>query len=144
MSTEGPAEAAAQESWLAKLLTFRGSAGQGQFFLGLIAEIGILLIGVMALAALNNPTGAGSPVAFFAVVFPFLALVFHMCLVTARMRDAGVAHPVLLGIFAAILPFVWLLLTLELIETIWFVILIGFVALYFGPMLPKSKAAETP
>ncbi len=139
-SNESPAEA---EGPISKLLTFRGSVGQGGYFLGLIAEIGILLVGVMALAALNNPTGAGGGVVVLAVVFPLIALYLHFCLVTARLRDAGVARPVLLGIFVALLPFIWLGLTFELIERLWLVVLIGFVALYFGPVLSKSKAAQT-
>lgn len=132
----------AGEGWLSKLLTFRGSIGRGQFFLGLIVEFGILIVLTMALAALNNPTGADSGVVLLAAVFPFLALYLHLCLVTARLRDIGIAYPVILGILIAILPFAWFGLTLEFIETLWALILIVFVLLYAGPGMPQSKAAE--
>jgi uncharacterized membrane protein YhaH (DUF805 family) len=137
-----PNQTAESERWFGRLLTFRDTASQGKYFLGLLVEFGILFIGAMALAALNNPAGAGGGVVFFAF-FPFLAFYLHLCLVIARMRDVGVAYPVILGIFVAILPFLWFGLTLEFIERLWPVVLIGFLAFYVGPALLKPKAAET-
>lgn len=140
-NNEIPANA---EGPISKILTFRSGLTQGNFFLGLIAEVGILLVGVMALAALNNPTGASGGVVILAALFPLMALYLHFCLVVGRMRDIGVASPVILGIIVAILPFAWLGLTFELIERLWPLVLIGFVLLYFGPVFSKSKAAEKP
>lgn len=141
MSTESSDQEIESSGWFGKLISFRGSLSQGAFFLGLIAECGVLLVGVMAGAALNNPTGAGGGIVILAVIFPLLALYFHFCLVVARMRDTGIAHPVIFGILVAVLPFLWLLFSLELVELFWPVVLIGFLAFYFGPMLPKSQAA---
>ncbi len=142
MSIESAGKQTEHASWFGRLISFRGRLGRAGFFLGLIAECGVLLVGIAALAALNNPTGAGGGVVILAAIFPLLALYFHLCLVAARLRDAGVAHPVVLGIFVAILPFAWLLLTLELIGLAWPIVLIGFLAFYFAPMLSKSQAAK--
>ena len=144
MSEQDGVQPAEEIGWFGKLITFRGKISQGKYLLGLLGELGILFVGVMAVAGLNNPTGAGSGAVFLASVFPLIAIYFHMCLVTARMRDIGVAYPVPLGILVASLPFVWVYLTIEYIEYTWLLILIGFVVLYFGPFIPKSKAAQAP
>jgi uncharacterized membrane protein YhaH (DUF805 family) len=125
-----------------KILTLRGNLSQGQFFLGLIGEVAILFVGVMALAGLNNPTGGGS--LFLAVLFPFFALCLHVGLVVARLRNAGSEYPVPLGIIVAVLPFAWVFLLLEYIESLWVLMLIVFVLFYFGPVFPKSKAVAEP
>lgn len=142
MSTDGSDQASEREGWISKLLTFRGSVGQGKYFLVLIGEVAILFVGLLSLAGLNNPTGGGS--FFGAVVFPLMAIYVHLCLVTARFRDAGSPHPVPAGIIVGLLPFIWAALTVEYIESIWVLMLIGFVVLYFGPVFPKSKAAQVP
>jgi uncharacterized membrane protein YhaH (DUF805 family) len=144
MSAEGNSQTPEQEGRISKLLTFRGTAGQGEYLLGLIVEFGILICLVMVLAALNNPTGAGGGVVILAAIFPFLALYLHLCLVVARLRHVGVAHPVLLGIIVAILPFLWFGLSFEFVERLWFLVLIVFLALYVGPAFIKSKAAVAP
>ena len=59
MGESGANQATAQSGWIGKLLTFRGRIGRKEFVLGLAAEIGALLAGMYALAALNNPTGSG-------------------------------------------------------------------------------------
>jgi uncharacterized membrane protein YhaH (DUF805 family) len=142
MTTDNAVPDDRQEGWLSKLLTFRGRIGRGWFLAGLGVEFGILLIGLTALSGLTNPTGGGDP--FIAIVFILIAIYVHLCLVTARLRDSGVAHPVPLGIIVSILPFAWILLTLELIEPLGYVILAGFLLMYFAPAFAKSKAVETP
>lgn len=134
------AAAAAKPGAIGSILLFQGAASRNQYLLWLGAELIVLLGGIAALAGLNNPTGGGS--APIAIIFPLAALYMHLCIVTARLRDTGVAHPVLLGIPMALFPFVWLGATAEFIERAWPVILVGFALLYFGPALPKSKAAE--
>lgn len=142
MSKEGSDQAAEREGWISKLLTFRGRIGRGKYFLGLIGEVAILFVGLASLAGLNNPTGGGS--FFGAVIFPLIAIYFHMCLVTARLRDAGSPNPVPAGIIVALLPFIWAALMIEWIESLWLLILLVFLLLYLGPVFPKSKAAEAP
>jgi uncharacterized membrane protein YhaH (DUF805 family) len=142
MSTNDATPAGESEGWLSKLLTFRGNIGRPVFFLGLLAEFGILIVLVLALAAMNNPTGTGSGVVLLAAVFPFLALYLHLCLVTARLRDVGVRYPVILGVIVGVLPFAWFGITLEFVERLWFLVLIVFIVLYAGPGFLKSKASE--
>jgi uncharacterized membrane protein YhaH (DUF805 family) len=142
MSTDGSAQPANELGWFGKLVIFRGSIGRVKYLLGLLAEFAILFLGLASLAGLNNPTGGGS--FFGAAFFPLIALYVHMCLVIARFRDAGSPHPVPAGIIVAILPFAWVVGFLEYIESLWALILFGFVVLYFGPAFPKSKAAEAP
>lgn len=125
-----------------RTISFRGRLSRGQYLAWLLGEVALLAVGFGALAGLNNPTGGGS--APLVIAFPLAALYLHFCLVTARLRDAGVAKPVPLGMIVALLPFVWLGLTFERVESLWPVVLAGFVLLYFGPALPSSKAAETP
>ena len=129
-------------SKLGKVLTLRGDLGQGYFFLGLIVEVALLFVGIAALAGLNNPTGGGN--IFIAMIFPLLAVCLHVCLVVARLRNAGAAYPVPLGVLVAVLPFAWVYLLIEYIEYLWVLMLAGFVVLYFGPIFPKTKAVATP
>jgi uncharacterized membrane protein YhaH (DUF805 family) len=127
---------------IGRFLTLRGTVSQGWYLAGLGGEFAILVLGVMSLAGLNNPTGGGSLAgAFF---FPLIAFLLHFCLVVGRMRDAGAAYPVPLGIVIAILPFAFLWFTIEYIEYIWPLIMIGFFALYLGPIFAKRKAAGVP
>jgi CBS domain containing-hemolysin-like protein len=56
----------------------------------------------------------------------------------------GSPGPVPAGIIVEVLPFAWVFLTLEYIESLWVLMLIVFLILYFGPVFPKSKAADTP
>lgn len=127
---------------IGKFLTLRGAVSQGWFLAGLGGQLLILFLGVMSLAGLNNPTGGGSLAG--ALFFPLLAILLHICLVVGRFRDAGVSYPVPIGIVTAALPFGWLYLTIEYIEYIWPIILIGFFTFYLGPVFLKRKAAEAP
>ena len=104
--------------------------------------IAFILIGLMAAAGLNNPTGGGS--IFLAVIFPLAALLLHINLVIGRVRNAG-GHA-FLGFLLGIAPYVWIGLTLELIESLWVVMAIVFVGLYLLPALfkPKAESATQP
>lgn len=144
MGESGANQATAQSGWIGKLLTFRGRIGRKEFVLGLAAEIGALLAGMYALAALNNPTGSGGGAIVIAIIFPLTAIYFHLCLAVARLRDAGAAKPVPLGIIVAVLPFLWAALTFELIEYLWPLIFAVFLLLYFGPAISKTQAVEAP
>lgn len=124
---------------MGKFLTLRAPVSQGWYLVGLGGELAILMLGLMSLAGLNNPTGGGSLAG--ALFFPLLAFLLHVCLVTGRLRDAGAAYPIPLGVAVAVLPFAWLYLTVEYIEYIWPIMLIGFLALYLGPVFAKRKAA---
>ncbi len=142
MTTNEDDRIAKEAGAIGKFLTLRATVSRGWYLAGLGAEFLILVLGLMSLAGLNNPTGGGSLAgAFF---FPLLAFLLHVCLVTGRLRDAGAAYPVPLGVTAAALPFGWLYLTVEWIEYIWPIILTGFLALYLGPVFAKRKTAEAP
>lgn len=139
MTTSEDDRIAKEAGAVGRFLTLRATVSRGWYLAGLGAEFMILVLGLMSLAGLNNPTGGGSLAgAFF---FPLLAFLLHVCLVTGRLRDAGAAYPIPLGVITAMLPFVWLYLTAELIEYIWPVMLIVFLALYLGPVFAKRKAA---
>jgi uncharacterized membrane protein YhaH (DUF805 family) len=139
MTTSEDDRIAKEAGAVGKFLTLRATVSRGWYLAGLGAEFMILVLGLMSLAGLNNPTGGGSLAgAFF---FPLLAFLLHVCLVTGRLRDAGAAYPIPLGVITATLPFIWLYLTVELIEYIWPVMLIVFLALYLGPVFAKRKAA---
>jgi uncharacterized membrane protein YhaH (DUF805 family) len=141
MSTNEGDRIAQEAGGIGRFLTLRSRVSQGWYLAGLGGELLILFVGVASLAGLNNPTGGGSLAgAFF---FPLIAVLLHLCLVVGRLRDAGAAYPVSLGIVVAILPFAFVYLTLEYIEYIWVLMLIGFFALYLGPVFAKRKAAET-
>ncbi len=142
MSTSEDDRIANEAGAIGKFLTLRGNVSQGWYFAGLGGEFVILVLGMMSLAGLNNPSGGGSLAG--ALFFPLIAILLHICLVAGRMRDAGFPYPVPLGIIVAILPFGWLYLTVEYIEYIWPIILIGFFALYLGPIFAKRKAVEAP
>lgn len=123
-----------------KFLTLRANVSQGWYLAGIGAQIVILFLGLMSLAGLNNPTGGGSLAG--ALFFPLIAFLLHVCLVVGRLRDASIAYPLPLGILVAALPFGWLYLTVEYIEYIWPIILIGFFTFYLGPLFVKRKAVE--
>ena len=125
-----------------KFFTFRGTVGRGWYLAGLGGEFAILLVGMIALAGLNNPTGGGN--IFIAMIFPLLAVLLHIFLVVARVRDAGAAYPVPLGIVIAALPFGITYLLIEYIEYLWVLMLIGFFVPWLGPVFAKSKAAGAP
>ena len=125
---------------IGKFLTFRSRIGRGWYLAGIGGEIVILLIGVMAAAGLNNPTGGGN--IFLALIFPLMALLVHISLVIGRVRHAG-GHA-LLGLLLAIAPYAWIALTLEYIESIGWLMLIVFVGLYLVPALFKPKAEPVP
>lgn len=142
MSTSEDERIANEASAVGKFLTLRGTVSQGWYLAGLGGELMILVLGMMSLAGLNNPTGGGSLAG--ALFFPLIAILLHICLVVGRVRDAGAAYPVPLGLITAVLPFGWLYLTIEYIEYIWPIILIGFFALYLGPIFFKRKASPAP
>lgn len=122
-----------------KFLALRSTVSQGWYLAGLGGEILILFVGVMSLAGLNNPTGGGSLAG--ALIFPILAIYLHLCLVAGRLRDAGAAQPVILGIIVAALPFVFTFLLIEYIEYLWPLMLIAFFVPWLGPVFAKRKAA---
>lgn len=129
---------AAEADAVGRFFTLRGTVSPGWYFAGLGGEFAILLVGVMALAGLNNPTGGGSLV--LALLFPLLAILLHVLLVVGRMRDSGVAYPVPLGLVIAALPFAITFLLMEYIEYLWVLMIIGFFVPWLGPAFVKSKA----
>jgi uncharacterized membrane protein YhaH (DUF805 family) len=139
MSGEEDLRALQDAAKLGRFLTGRIRISRVWYFVGVCCEILILLVGVMAAAGLNNPTGGGS--VFLAVIFPVIALWVHISLVIGRVRDAE-GHW-FLGLLLAIAPFAWIAVTLEFIEYIWFVMAVVFIALYALPAFFKpAPAAE--
>jgi uncharacterized membrane protein YhaH (DUF805 family) len=140
MSQNEDARALEDAAKAGRFLTGRMHISRVWYFVGVCCEILILLVGVMAAAGLNNPTGGGS--IFLAVIFPAIALWIHICLVIGRVRDAE-GHW-FLGLLLGVAPFAWIAVTLEYIEYIGFLMAIVFVALYALPAFFKPKpAAET-
>jgi uncharacterized membrane protein YhaH (DUF805 family) len=140
MSNDEDAKALQDADNLGRFLTGRARITRVWYFVGVCCEILLLLVGGMAAAGLNNPTGGGS--VFLAVIFPAIALWVHISLVMGRVRDAE-GHW-LFGLLLAIAPFAWIAVTLEYIEFIGLVMAVVFIALYALPAFFKPvPAAET-
>jgi uncharacterized membrane protein YhaH (DUF805 family) len=135
MSTDEDARAQREAANIGRFLSCRSLISGGWYLAGIGGEIVILLIGVMAAAGLNNPTGGGD--IFLAMIFPLIALWIHICLVVGRMRHAG--RHAFLGVLLAIAPYAWIALTLEYIEYIGWLMAIVFIGLYLVPALLKPK-----
>jgi uncharacterized membrane protein YhaH (DUF805 family) len=139
MSTTEDDRIANEAGAVGRFLALRATISPGWYFAGLGGELMILFVGLMSLAGLNNPTGGGSLAGAF--IFPFIAIYLHVCLAAGRLRDAGAAYPIPLGIIVAALPFVITFLLIEYIEYVWPLMLIGFLGPWLGPVFLKRKAA---
>jgi uncharacterized membrane protein YhaH (DUF805 family) len=139
MSTDEDARVQQEAANIGRFLSCRSLISPGWYFAGIGGEIVILVLGVMAAAGLNNPTGGGD--IFVAMIFPLIALWIHLCLVIGRLRDAG--QHWFLGLLLAIAPYAWIAVTLEYIEYIGLIMAIVFIALYLLPaLIPKKAKAE--
>jgi uncharacterized membrane protein YhaH (DUF805 family) len=140
MSTDEDARAQQEAANIGRFLTCRSLISPGWYLAGIGGEIVILVLGVMAAAGLNNPTGGGD--IFVAMIFPLIALWIHICLVIGRVRHAG-GHA-FLGLLLAVAPYAWIALTLEYIEYIGVIMAIVFIGLYLLPALLKTKVQAEP
>ena len=131
-------EAAEPVDPFSAFFSYQGRIGRGQYWIGIAIAFGILVLAFGAFATAMNPTGGGAP--FLAI--PLLGGFFwiHSLVTIKRLRDAGFPgwHYVLYGIG----PFVWLALTVELIEYIGVIIAIGLAAFFVIPGLFPSRVAE--
>ena len=118
--------------------SYRGRIGRGQYWIGIAIAFGLLVVAFGALASAMNPTGSGAPFLAIPLLIGFFWI--HSLVTIKRLRDAGFPgwHYVLYGIG----PFVWLALTMELIEYIGLIIGIGLLAFFVVPGLFPGKAAE--
>lgn len=70
-----------------RILAARGRAGRGMYLIGVAAVIVCVALAFGALASAMNPTGSGGA-PLLAVPLLLIALWLHICIATARLRDA--------------------------------------------------------
>jgi uncharacterized membrane protein YhaH (DUF805 family) len=122
---------------LTALWLFSGMLSRGRYFIWLGVALLLLVFAFGFAASVMNSTGGGEP--FLAIPF-FLTFVWlHICIVLARLRDAG--RSLWLTLVFILGPVAWFALTIELIETPggWILLLLGFVIFYIVPGLIRRR-----
>jgi uncharacterized membrane protein YhaH (DUF805 family) len=122
------------------LFGFKGGIGRAKFLAGVI----IVLLFCLLAAAANFMALRGGFGLFIPLSLVLLIAVawIHSAIVVKRLRDARQPgwHYFILGLG----PFVWLLLTAEFFEKLWFVVIAVFLGLIAAPAFLPSKPAESP
>lgn len=90
------------------IFSYRGRIGPGAFFGGLLIELVMALLGLVAFAQATNPTGGGGGPGLLLVFIPIIVWM-HSLIVVKRMRDAG--KPLGAALLFTALPFMALGLT---------------------------------
>lgn len=137
MSEEVPSENT--ERSVSMLLLSRGKIGRRGYALWIAAVILCVALALGAFSSAMNPTGGGEP--GLAVPLILIAIWLHICLVAARLRDAG--YSAWWTIVPVIAPFVLVIFLTEYLEVstaAWVVLAAGLFVCYVGPVFLPSRA----
>jgi uncharacterized membrane protein YhaH (DUF805 family) len=123
------------------LFGFKGGIGRAKFLAGLGVIIVLLFCLLAAGASFMDPRGGFGLFIPLSLVLLIAVAWIHSAIVVKRLRDAGQPgwHYFIFGLG----PFVWLLLSAEFFEKLWFVVTVVILALIAAPAFFPSKLAET-
>jgi uncharacterized membrane protein YhaH (DUF805 family) len=86
--TESEQPTSAAQSDPLSIFSYRSRLGRSGYFLGLLLELGLLFLALVAFAMAMNPTGSGGGPGVFFVVAPIVVWI-HSLITVQRLRDAG-------------------------------------------------------
>lgn len=122
------------------LFSFKGGIGRAKFLAGLGVIIVLLFCLLAAAANFMDPRGGLGLFIPLSLVLLIAVAWIHSAIVVKRLRDAG--RPGWQYFIFGLGPFVWLLLSAEFFEKLWFVVIVVFLALIAAPAFFPSKLAE--
>ena len=141
-SEKKPASAATTDPL--RIFTYRGRIGRGGYFLGLLVELGLLFLALVAFAnAMKSTDSSGGP-GLFLVVGPIVIWI-HSVITVGRLRDAGKpAGSFVLFAIAPIILIGGMLATLnDSYEIAWLIVLVTLVLVVIPGLMPSKPDDAT-